>query len=82
MEMAIVDGGKNRIVGSSVDSNADYLYGHVKKEWEEKEVKEGEGYNDDNGDLRTNGRGDSRTFYLAVVLDNTDEDNGPPESLP
>ena len=41
--MAIVDGGKNRIVGSSVDSNADYLYGHVKKEWEEKEVTEGGG---------------------------------------
>ena len=79
--MAIVDGGKNRIVGSSVDSNADYLYGHDKKEWEEKKVKEGEGDNDNNVDLRTDGRGDRRTPYLAVVLDDTDEDNGPPESL-
>ena len=82
VEMAIVDGGKNRIVVSSVDSDADYLYGHDKKEWEEKEVKEGEGDNNDNGDLRTDGRRYRRTPYLAVVLDDTDENNGPPESLP
>ena len=33
--MTIADDGKDRIVGNSVDSDADYPYGHEKKEWEE-----------------------------------------------
>ena len=70
MEMAIVVGGKDRIVGSSVDSDADYLYGHEKKEWEENEVKEGD--NDDNGNLRTDGGVERRAPDLAVILNDND----------